>query len=105
MGIQGIVKLEGITAAQFGTQEQTFFKEVIAAEIGNVCGADGATKCTAADVTLTVQRRTGVSVTYKVKVHATQATASTSKLTTFVKSDKLKTNLKSKGGKLASITG
>jgi len=56
------VQLTGLNATSLGAVEQTFFREVIAENVGLVCGSTVLSNCTAANVEIvTVQRRSNTA--------------------------------------------
>merc|ERR1712225_14190 len=107
--VEATISLAGITAAQFGTTEQTAFKEVVAAGL-TVCGAGGNAACSKTDIVIvSFSRRASVSVKFRVNVaSASVATAAATTLAATVSpanAAAFVTALKAKGGNLASITG
>merc|ERR1712146_676233 len=109
--VSAAVKLAGISKAQFGATEQTNFKTVVASGV-KFCGSNGATQCAASDVEITAiadARRAGVRVDFKIKTTsaatAASAAAAVTTLTTGANLTKFTSDLKAKGGNLASVTG
>merc|ERR1712225_109648 len=103
--IEAEIKLTGITVAQFDATAKANFKSVIAAGMTGVSAAD------VYDVkAVAATRRSGIKVSFKVKVaSASAATSGATTLNTFL-SDTTGTNgflkkLKAKGGALGSVTG
>jgi hypothetical protein len=103
--IEAEIKLTGITVAQFDATAKANFKSVIAA------GMTGVTATDVYDVTATAAtRRSGVKVSFKVKV-ATAAAASSgaTTLNTFLSdttgANGFLTKLKAQGGALANVSG
>lgn len=103
--------LDGITAADFTTDVQNSFKEVVATAAGSVCGADGASSCAPSDVSLTVARRS-VKVSYSIQTYSDAgASAAVTTLSTYMASNQFVTDLNSKSiaasgaSVLSSMTG
>merc|ERR1712166_1349176 len=87
------ISLDGLTAADFSTDKQKSFKEVVATAAGPVCGADGASSCAPSDVSVTVARR-GVAVSYTIQTFSdTSASAAETTLNSYMASNQFVTDL------------
>ena len=98
------VTLVGITAAQFDSAAQTAFKTTVANSVGNVCGADGATRaCTAADVSLAISRR-DVNVAYVITVAASASATAASAVDAYTATSQFSTDLNNAGVAVTGVT-
>lgn len=106
--VQATVTLSGISAAQFGQEARQAFKTVTALTFGSVCGADGASMCTAADVSITgvgSRRSSGISVQFATKVAAQNLQAAADTLSSAVSDGSFVTSLKQSNQNLAQVGG
>lgn len=101
--ITGTLTLGGIYAVQLSAVDKLNIQGVIAAKVGLVCGSNGATACTSADVVITVARR-DVTVSYTIKVYSSAAKTSGTNTFAAVNAADLNAAFKAKGGTLSGIT-
>jgi len=106
--VQATVELNGISSAQFDTEARQAFKTVTALSIGSLCGASGASMCTAEDVTIVgvnSRRASGVSVQFNILVAGPQLLAASQTLTSAVSDGSFMTSLQESNHRLEHVTG
>jgi len=96
--------LTGVYSSSFDASSQMSFKEVVAANSGVSCGAEGVSVCTADDVTITAFSRRALSVTFSLNTfNRASASSIVSTLSTYLSSDSFTSDLTTAGS--VSATG
>merc|ERR1711907_54473 len=100
-----VIELVGLLSGNWDSATEDSFKALIANAMGAICGTDGNSACTSADVTVSGVSRRDVSVSYSVKAYsATAAETVQTTLTTYMGPNAFVTDLQAAGGNLASVS-
>jgi len=101
-----VIELVGLLSGDWDSATEDSFKNLIANAMGSICGSDGSSACTSAEVTVSGVSRRSVSVTYSVKAYtASSAATAETTLTTYMGTTAFVADLQAAGGNLAAVTG
>jgi hypothetical protein len=104
--VTGNLNLVGVHPSKLSSKDKANLKDVIAAKMGRVCGPNGKSVCTRADVLLVFKTNgRGTTVTYSVKVHTKTASRAGFNKMKATSAKVWKSAIAKKGSSLAKVSG